>query len=371
MDPALLARYREVNGDHPMTPEDDAYVREHFREASEAEIGLMLRGELPLPSYLLSDGTPMVPTDLLEPLEIAGGAEALPGWFASHWPVPEEAEQAWADYLSGQLVHLASVTPLSIRAEARWVSQAREGIRRLAARPRDPVARGLVGEATERLEVLYLPTCGHDRLRFGGPAPLETRVHDVRRRHLAPSAPVLPLRTERLTLRGFRADDGPGLYAYHRRPEVAALLLADPLTLREAEHTARDRVESIAPDRGGRYLSLVLEHEGELVGDVMLRLEGAAVTQGEIGWVLHPDHAGRGFATEAATALLDLAFGHYALHRVIANLDARNGRSAALCERLGMRRELDARADFWSKGEWTSSYTYAVLAEEWAARRRG
>ena len=53
----------------------------------------------------------------------------------------------------------------------------------------------------------------------------------------------------------------------------------------------------------------------------------------------------------------------------MANLDARNHRSAALCERLGMRREGDKVADFWSKGRWTSSYDYALLREEWEAAR--
>ena len=65
--------------------------------------------------------------------------------------------------------------------------------------------------------------------------------------------------------------------------------------------------------------------------------------------------------------MLRLAFEHYGLRRVVANLDARNQRSAALCERLGMRREVDRVADFWSKGTWTSSYEYALLRDEWRA----
>jgi RimJ/RimL family protein N-acetyltransferase len=53
----------------------------------------------------------------------------------------------------------------------------------------------------------------------------------------------------------------------------------------------------------------------------------------------------------------------------VATLDARNARSAAVCERLGMRLECDKRADFWSKGEWTPTLEYALLADEWAGRR--
>ena len=101
----------------------------------------------------------------------------------------------------------------------------------------------------------------------------------------------------------------------------------------------------------------------------MLHLQGTGLSEGEIGWTILPQHAGRGFATEAAREVLRLGFEHYGLRRVVANLDARNDRSAALCERLGMRRETHRLGDFWSKGTWTDSYEYALLADEWRAAR--
>ena len=66
----------------------------------------------------------------------------------------------------------------------------------------------------------------------------------------------------------------------------------------------------------------------------------------EIGWAFAPSYAGRGFATEAATALVTMAFDHYPLHRLFAHLDPRNERSVALCERLGMTREAHLRRDW-------------------------
>jgi aminoglycoside 6'-N-acetyltransferase len=81
--------------------------------------------------------------------------------------------------------------------------------------------------------------------------------------------------------------------------------------------------------------------------------------------VLHPAHTGQGFATEAVRAVLGLAFDYYGMHRVVAQLDARNVRSARLCERLGMVQEGHLRRDWWSKGEWTDTLVYGMLAEEW------
>ena len=72
---AVHDRFVTVNGDHPMTDEDDADVREHFVEATPAAMALMLADRLPLPSYVLSDGTSMVP-------------EAHGGWPRRRWDRP-------------------------------------------------------------------------------------------------------------------------------------------------------------------------------------------------------------------------------------------------------------------------------------------
>lgn len=365
MSGSVRQRFLEVNGDHPMTAEDDAYVREHFVPADAATLVLVESGAVPLPSYYLSDGTAMVPRDLLDPVRWAGGAEHLHDWFVSHWDADEHttAEREWVDYLTGQQVCLASATPVRIRQRNERIGQIRSAITALEQDPRDHVARGSLGEAVAGLEDIVLPMTDYDRLRFGGPLVPRVWVHDVRRDHLTPRPPALPLHTERLVLRRARPDDAEAMYAYYGDPDVAAYLLTDAWTAREAEHHLRDRTPE--DDKIG----LVIEVDGRVVGDVVLMLQGPSYSLAEIGWALHPEASGRGIATEAASALVDLAFDHYGCHRVHALLDARNDRSAALCERLGMRREAHKIRDFWSKGEWTDSFEYAVLADEWRARR--
>jgi RimJ/RimL family protein N-acetyltransferase len=95
---------------------------------------------------------------------------------------------------------------------------------------------------------------------------------------------------------------------------------------------------------------------------------GQSTGQGEVGWFLAPGARGRGYATEAAEAMLKLGFGELGLHRIEARLDALNTASAALCERLGMR--LEARlVDKWHyKGQWATELVYAILDKEWLAR---
>jgi RimJ/RimL family protein N-acetyltransferase len=103
----------------------------------------------------------------------------------------------------------------------------------------------------------------------------------------------------------------------------------------------------------------------------MLRWASSEHATGEIGYVLHPAHTGRGYATEAIRALLPLAFDELRLHRLFARLDARNSASAKVCRRLGMRQEAHLRENEWFKGEWTDEIVFALLAHEWRAQSSG
>jgi RimJ/RimL family protein N-acetyltransferase len=181
--------------------------------------------------------------------------------------------------------------------------------------------------------------------------------------------PRLPLHTDRLLLRPYTPDDVDATLAYYGDPHVSRFLLSEPFTIDDATEVVNKRQGQTHPINAGDSLALVVEHDTTLVGDLMLKFVGEKSSIGEIGWCFDPSFSGRGFATEAAAALLDLAFEHYGMHRVMAQMDARNTSSARLCERLGMTKEAHLRQDWWSKGEWTDTYVYAMLAPEWESRQ--
>lgn len=175
----------------------------------------------------------------------------------------------------------------------------------------------------------------------------------------------LPIDTERLRLRAHRPGDLEPLYDYYADPDVCRYLPWGPWTRADAEEHLRKRLERtgiVGPDSS---LALVVEHDGRLVGDVVVWPADETLERGEVGWAFHPSVAGRGYATEAVRALLGVAFGTYRMRRVYAQLDARNTASARLCERVGMRREAHLREDYWSKGEWSDTLVYGMLAAEW------
>jgi [ribosomal protein S5]-alanine N-acetyltransferase len=75
--------------------------------------------------------------------------------------------------------------------------------------------------------------------------------------------------------------------------------------------------------------------------------------------------------TEAARAILGVAFRELNLHRVWATCHVRNHASYRVMEKLGMRREAHFRKNAFEKNEWRDSYLYAILAEEWLASGAG
>lgn len=180
-----------------------------------------------------------------------------------------------------------------------------------------------------------------------------------------------PKQTARLTLRPVVEADLEALWRI-RSLEQVGLYMTDRSDVWE-EFAERMR----EPARVAS--TITIERDGVVIGDLMLRFEDPwaqgevkdqAVGAGaEIGWSLDPAHGGQGYATEAATELLRIAFEDLGMHRVTALCFADNEPSWRLMERIGMRREGYFVKDSLHRDfGWVDGLTYAMLGEEWAAR---
>ncbi|WP_181274354.1 GNAT family N-acetyltransferase [Brevibacterium oceani] len=182
----------------------------------------------------------------------------------------------------------------------------------------------------------------------------------------------LPLTTDRLRLRAYRESDAEVHLPIYSREDVSRFLLEDPWTAEVAETKVAERLPRTGLETESRALALVIETadcldslEGSrVIGDIAVWLEDGSDEKAEIGWILDPAAGGHGFATEAAIAVLNVAFDHYGLHRVFAQMDSRNTASANLAIRIGMRQEAHLRKDWWSKGEWTDTLIFGMLASD-------
>lgn len=177
----------------------------------------------------------------------------------------------------------------------------------------------------------------------------------------------LPIRTERLTLRALTADDLDHHWRLVRDPEVVRYLYEEPLDRDAAARHLEKRLVAQLPAEG-EWLNLAVECDGAYLGEVGVCLRSVEHRQCEVGYVFLPETSGQGYATEAAVAMVALAFTELGAHRVVGRLDARNGASARVLERLGMRREGYLRENEFVKGEWTDEIVYAVTEDEWRVR---
>jgi aminoglycoside 6'-N-acetyltransferase len=166
------------------------------------------------------------------------------------------------------------------------------------------------------------------------------------------------LESARLILRRFRPADSAALSAYQSDPSVARYQSWTPPV--PPDMAARLVVAFAAgdPSRPG-WFQYAIEHRAQrcLIGDVGVRLHDNRM-QADLGFTLAGEWQGNGYATEAVRTVLGYLFGQ-GLHRVSAECDARNERSARLLQRVGFQREGYRPGYTWLKGEWTDDYLFS------------
>lgn len=146
------------------------------------------------------------------------------------------------------------------------------------------------------------------------------------------------LRTRRLVIRPFRVEDVEAVHAYAAGYPVEQY--GSWLGGTSPSDVARYIADTIA--RYGRppRTDLGVTLDGRLVGGVAFRQVWIAPPQVEIGWVLHPEAAGHGLATEAVNAILDHLYATFPeLVRVEARVRVDDTAGVRLVEGLGFFRE--------------------------------
>lgn len=145
------------------------------------------------------------------------------------------------------------------------------------------------------------------------------------------------LATERLVLRPWTEADRAAFLALNLDPRVGAWL-GGPFT----EAAVAQMFERALADVPGQWLWAACAADRTVVGMMMLRRIGGEhpmAGQVEIGWRLSPAAWGRGYASEAARAVLDFGFAALDADEIIAFTAASNRRSQAVMARIGLARD--------------------------------
>jgi RimJ/RimL family protein N-acetyltransferase len=174
------------------------------------------------------------------------------------------------------------------------------------------------------------------------------------------------LTTERLLLREFTENDWHAVLAYQSDPRF---LRFAPWTHRLQEDVERLVQEFIGwqheQPRCKFQLAIVLQTTHVLIGTCGIRMVTVHAQEAELGYELHPDSWGHGYATEAAWNMLAFGFHILPLQRVGAQCLAENTASVRVLERLGMRPERRQRRHTWMQHRRGDHVVYTIDQANW------
>lgn len=183
----------------------------------------------------------------------------------------------------------------------------------------------------------------------------------------------MQVNTARLLIRPVCMEDKEAMYRYRSHPETNRYLSLIPQTVDDVAEFI-GKTSSMVNVPGTWFQCVVIEKASQtLIGDIGIHFldTDPENRQAEIGYTLDREFRGKGYATEALTAIIGYLFHSLDKHRIIASIDPVNTDSVRLIERLGFRKEGHFRESIFFHGKWVDDLVYAILAKEWKGIKRG
>jgi RimJ/RimL family protein N-acetyltransferase len=170
------------------------------------------------------------------------------------------------------------------------------------------------------------------------------------------------MESERLILRNLTDEDFDAVHAYASDPKVCTYMEWGPNTPEETRaHLARCIAEVTNP-RPSWTMALVQKSDQRLIGSCSLTID-VGVTPGaaSMGYVIHRELWGHGYATEAGKTMLAFGFNTLGLHRIWATCRPENTASAKVLQKIGMQYEAHLPRDKAFRGQWHDSLLFAAI----------
>jgi RimJ/RimL family protein N-acetyltransferase len=169
----------------------------------------------------------------------------------------------------------------------------------------------------------------------------------------------------RVVLREFGPDDLDRVVAVVGDPRVTDSLSFDTRSREQAAEMLNGILTRAKLEPRTEYYLAVTTADDGLVGLARLDLSGVQAAKG--GGAIAADYWRRGYALDAARAMMDFGFRELKLHRISVAIGPDNAPSIAAAGQLGMIYEGRIRDHVYTNGQWRDSLLYSVLAHEWTA----
>jgi RimJ/RimL family protein N-acetyltransferase len=171
--------------------------------------------------------------------------------------------------------------------------------------------------------------------------------------------------TPRLVLREFRQEDLEALCDCETDSETQRYEHVPPLNREEVKTRLQNWIDQQqAVPRKMFDMAITLPAGGCVIGHLSLHLIAAHIREWEIGWEMNRQYWGKGFASEAAQAVLRMAFEELNAHRVVAFCHVNNAASVRVMEKIGMQFEGRLREVRWLNERWYNENVYSILEKD-------
>ena len=174
-------------------------------------------------------------------------------------------------------------------------------------------------------------------------------------------SPFPVLRTHRLVLRKMEPADAEALLFLRSDPTILQYLDRDPIhSTAEAALFIRHINDSVDRNEGINW-GISLKDDPALIGTIGFWRLQKEHFRAEIGYLLHPDHWGKGLVSEAIDAVMDYGWNVMGLHSVEANVNPGNSASIRVLQKAGFVQEAYFRQNYFFRGRFIDSLIFCKL----------
>jgi RimJ/RimL family protein N-acetyltransferase len=175
----------------------------------------------------------------------------------------------------------------------------------------------------------------------------------------------MEIKSERLILKELKQKDLNFIYKMASEPLVYLYDEDEEPSKEQIYEKYMKKISGMEEDPDKQLIFLInLLPEEVPIGEVHIRLNWEYIREWEIGYVLHADYWGNGYASEAVNLVLKHIFENFNAHKVVGFCNANNKKSANLMERVSMKRDGILReGKLWHK-EWCDESVYSILERE-------
>jgi ribosomal-protein-alanine N-acetyltransferase len=177
-------------------------------------------------------------------------------------------------------------------------------------------------------------------------------------------SPFPAIDTERLCLREVFLTDANSMFEI-RSSEQAMRYVGKPLarTIADAEDLLRRMIEGVKNNEGLTW-GITLKGDDKLIGTIGFWRIDKNHYRAEIGYMLHPEHWGKGIISEALKKVLDHGFHELEFHSIEAQLTPENIGSVKVLEKAGFIKEGHLKENYFFEGKFSDTAIYSKLNPE-------